>query len=157
MQVTQLKQAGQMLETLKGRVMDLELLNQDCKTLLEEQLLQTQMDLNALKQGAPVSLESGGVVEPFTQKLRDKMRALESQNACLQEQLTLEGSRKVAELTVDAECARSLRDHYEQQFQDASAQLRDERQRVEALLAEGVELREQLWAAEWRAEEDERR
>ncbi|CAK0890077.1 unnamed protein product, partial [Prorocentrum cordatum] len=181
MQVTQLKQNGQMLETFKGRVMDLELLNKDCqtrlreagaradcaeserqrlageKTLLEEQLLQTQMDLNALKEGAPSSAESGGVVEPFTQKLRDKMRALESQNACLQEQLTLEGSQKVAELQVDAECARGLRDQFERQFLDASAQLRDERQRVEALLAQGAELREQLRSAEGRAEEADRR
>ncbi|CAK0834421.1 unnamed protein product [Prorocentrum cordatum] len=181
MQVTQLKQAGQRLETFKGRVRDLELMNKDCQTqlreaearagcaeserlrlagdkaLLEEQLLQTQMDLNALKEGVPGSLESGGVVEPFTQELRDRMQALESQNACLQEQLTQEGSQRVAELTVDAECARSLRDHYEQEFQGASAQLRDERQRAEALLVEGAELREQLRAAEWRAEEEERR
>jgi len=111
--------AGESLQTVEAEKQ----LAEDEARLLEDRLHQAELREAFLREGGGLSSQDGGIVEPFTQELRDRMTALESQNALLEQQVSAGGSARCAELVVETQNLAGLKSHFEQQYLDAQQKL----------------------------------
>lgn len=154
-ELAQLKSAGQQLDAWKAKVRDLELRQRETeakvhaaeaqakameaeqqrlvgeKTIAEEKLQDCQLEVAALRESGPRGSAGGEVYEPFTAELQERMRSLESRNAVLEQQLTAEGSQRVAELIVEGESLRGMQEHLEQEARENSERIKVTEQELE--------------------------
>lgn len=142
----QMKGISQQLDAWKAKVRELELRCKDAESkhhsaevranecgaaeaalrseraMFEDQWREAHLQLTFLKERGSCFEE--GVIEPFTDELRDKMLRLEARNADLEEQLSTESAQRVAQLVVEVESLRGLKEHFESQHGEACAALR---------------------------------
>jgi len=146
-EVGQLKGTGQQLDAWKAKLKDLELHQRETEAqtrsaeiqrsaaeteqrrlagelaILEDKLQESQLRIATLCEGGADAVGGGAIVEPMTQEVRERLRFLETRNATLERQLTSEGSERVAELTVETEHLRNLKEHFEQRHQEVAQAL----------------------------------
>jgi len=114
------------------------------KVILVDQLQESQLQVALLRDRGPCPGEEGDIIEPFTAELRERMQSLEARNALLEQQLTLEGSERVAQLVVEVESLRGLKEHYEQQHEEAVRTLTATQGELEEARQEVGSLREEV-------------
>lgn len=167
-EIGQLKSAGQHLDAWKVKAHDLEIhigeihaqlrgaearageaekerqRLADEKTILEGKVQEATLLMAEFQAGQVTSNSLGEMCEPFTAELRERMQDLESRNALLEEQVTVEGAQRVAQLVVEVESLRKMREHFEQRAKELAQELDDRDLKLESTKDQLQEVSEQV-------------
>jgi len=166
-EISQLKSTGQHLDAWKAKAHDLEIhvgevhaqlrgaeareseakkerqRLSDEKSILERKVQEVTLMIVELQEGQRTPNSLGEMCEPFTAELRERMQELESRNALLEEQVTMEGTQRVAQLVVEVESLHKMREHFEQRAKERAQELVDTASKLESTEDLLKEVREQ--------------
>jgi len=146
LELSHLRQLAQQLDAWKSKAHSLELRSQEAeakqrssevrataaeneksrilseKSILDDQLREANLQITFLKERGP-SLEGEEIIEPLTAETREHIQWLEARNSTLEKQLTSEGAEKVAQLTVEVESLKDVKQHLERQMEELRTEL----------------------------------